>query len=136
MNCVPPRVTSAPSVPPQQNRLLPLVVVPLTLPPELPSSMAPDCPFCFPGTTVTTAEPDAGRSACDTAVTRTVVVVTSPEPSGVVGTPPGATYKPEPEMKPAVRLPPVTPFTCHVTPVLAVPETDTANSCGVYIFTH
>ena len=41
----------------------------------------------------------------------------------------GAVYRPELEILPAVALPPVTPFTDQVTPVLEVPVTVAENCC-------
>ena len=75
------------------------------------------------------AEPLA-ELACETAVTLSVVVVLPPEPSDLVGTPPGATKSPLLEMNPNCRLPPGVPFTSHVTAVLEVPFT-TALNCFV-----
>ncbi len=70
------------------------------------------------GKIVTTAEPDTDGFTWDTAVIVTVVVVTPPFPLDVVGTPPGATYKPELEIKPNCWLPPAMPLTCQVTALL------------------
>jgi hypothetical protein len=41
----------------------------------------------------------------------------------------GEWYRPETSIVPNNALPPVTPFTCQVTAVLAVPETVAVNSC-------
>src|SRR5438876_896764 len=60
---------------------------------------------------VTWAEADFVASAWDTAVTVTVAGL---------GTTEGAVYRPELEIVPTVALPPLTPFTCQVTAVLAV----------------
>ena len=46
-----------------------------------------------------------------------------------LGTAAGPVYKPEPEIVPTVALPPVTPFTCHVTAVLLVFCTVAENCC-------
>ena len=70
--------------------------------------------------TVTLALPDFEESAALTAVTVTV------PPGGVAG----AVYKPVEEINPETALPPATPFTCHVTEVLAVPVT-VAENCFV-----
>jgi hypothetical protein len=72
---------------------------------------------------VTVAEPEDDGFAVETALTVTVVVVLPPDPLEVVGTPLGATYSPELEIKPLLLLPPVVPLTCHVTAVLVIPFT-------------
>ena len=41
----------------------------------------------------------------------------------------GAVYKPEEETVPTVELPPRTPFTSQINPVLLVPDTDPVNCC-------
>src|ERR1700687_5847021 len=130
MYCVPPRVTNEPSVPPQQVIVCVdvLVLESLAFPPEVPSSIAPDCAFSFPGWMVTVAVPDP-ELACETALTVTVVVMLLPFPLGFVGTPLGATYNPLVEMNPKVWLPPAMPLTCQVTAVLGVPSTDAVNCC-------
>jgi len=69
---------------------------------------------------VTVAEP-VPTFPCATALTVAVVVTLSPFPFDFVGTPPGATYKPLPEINPAAWLPPATPFTSQVTDELAAP---------------
>jgi hypothetical protein len=69
---------------------------------------------------VTGAEADFVVSAWDTAVTVTVAGL---------GTAAGPVYKPEPEIVPTVALPPITPFTCHVTAVLLVFCTVAENCC-------
>src|SRR5258708_9626281 len=71
--------TSAPSVPPQQVivRADVLVLESLAFPPEVPSSIGPDCAFWFTGWMVTVAVPDAELFACETALTVTVVVTVS-----------------------------------------------------------
>jgi len=76
---------------------------------------------------VTVAEPEDAGFAVETALTVTVVVVLPPDPSAVVGTPPGATYSPELEIKPILLLPPVVPFTCQVTALLGTPFTVAVN---------
>jgi hypothetical protein len=63
------------------------------------------------GKIVTVADPEEFAFAVETAVTVTVVVVTSPFPFETVGTPPGATNRPEVEINPVAWLPPVTPLT-------------------------
>ena len=50
--------------------------------------------------------------------------VTVPE-----GTADGATYNPDASTVPTVELPPLTPFTVHVTPVFVVPLTVAVNCC-------
>src|SRR5690348_10428922 len=83
---------------------------------------------------VTVADPEELAFAVETAVTVTGVVVTL-VPFEVVGTPPGATKRPEEEINPLVLLPPVTPFTCQVTAVLGTPFTVAVNCCVVKIAT-
>jgi hypothetical protein len=56
-------------------------------------------------------------------------VVEPPLPSGFVGAAMGATYNPPEEMNPNCWLPPATPFTCHVTALLACPFTAAVNCC-------
>jgi hypothetical protein len=93
MNGVPPPfTTSDPSVPPQQVIVCVevFVVESSAFPPEVPSTMAPDCACWFTGMTVTVAEPDPELLACGTAVTITVVVTDAPLPFDFVGTPLGA----------------------------------------------
>jgi hypothetical protein len=102
----------------------------LALPPVVPSSMAPDCAFWFPGWMVTVADPDAALFACETALTVTVVVTLPPLPLDVVGTPLGATYNPLVDMNPVVWPPPAMPSTCQVTAVLGAPFTDAVNCCA------
>ena len=97
--------------------------------------MAPGCKFRFGGKMVTVADPVSLVLAVETAVTVTGVVVTPPVPFGVVGTPPGATKRPEEEINPVAWLPPVTPFTCQVTAVLATPFTVAVNCCVVKMAT-
>jgi len=82
-------------------------------PPELP----PDAPLVpaevaalAAGVMVTCVDPERAVSAADTAVTVTVAGV---------GTAVGAVYMPVLEIVPRVVLPPATPFTSHVTVVLA-----------------
>jgi len=84
---------------------------------------------------VTVAEPESLGFAVETAVTVTGVVVTPPLPFDVVGTPPGATNKPEVEINPVACVPPVTPLTCQVTAVLATPFTAAVNCCVAKIAT-
>jgi hypothetical protein len=98
-------------------------------PPEVPSTMAPDCASSFAGMTVTIAVPDAELLTCDTALTVTVVVILPPLPSDFVGTPLGATYNPLVEMNPTLWPPPATPFTSQVTALLGAPFTDAVNCC-------
>src|SRR6266852_5427838 len=131
MNCVPPRVTSEPSVPPQHVivRVVVFVLESLAFPPEVPSSIAPDCALSFSGWMVTVADPDAELFACETALTIAVVVILPPLPSDFVGTPLGATYNPLVDMNPTVWLPPEIPLTCQVTAVLGAPFTDAVNCC-------
>ena len=69
------------------------------------------------GKIVTVADPEEFAFAVEVAVTVTGVVVT-PVPSEAVGTPPGATNRPDVEINPVVWLPPVTPLTSQVTAVL------------------
>ena len=76
---------------------------------------------------VTVADPEEFVLAVETAVTLTVVVVTLPFPVEIVGTPPGATNRPEVEINPVAWLPPVTPLTSQVTAVLGSPFTVAAN---------
>ena len=73
--------------------------------------------------------------AWETAVIVTVVTVVPPLPLEVVGTPPGATYRPELEMKPNCWLPPVVPLTCQVTALLGRLLTVALNCCLVKIAT-
>src|ERR1700746_2592913 len=68
----------------------------------------------------TGAEADFVVPAGDTAVTVTVAGL---------GTAAGPVYKPEPEIVPTAALPPVTPFTSHVTAVLLVFCTVAENCC-------
>jgi hypothetical protein len=84
---------------------------------------------------VTVADPEELVFAMETAVTVTGVVVTPPLPFEVVGTPPGATKRPEVEIYPLAWLPPVTPFTCQVTAVLGTPFTVAVNCCVVKMAT-
>jgi hypothetical protein len=70
---------------------------------------------------VTVADPDFVTSACDTAVTITGLFG--------LGTTAGAAYNPFASTIPALALPPVTPFTCQVTAVFAVPLTAAENCC-------
>ena len=109
MNCVPPRVTSDPSVPPQHVIVPPLVTLSSTFPPELPSAIGVVCCVCTPGggVTVTVDEAKADVFACDTAVTVTVVAWLAPL-TDFTGTECGAVYKPPAEMVPVVPLPPAT----------------------------
>src|SRR4029077_18021137 len=131
MYCVPPRVTSEPSVPPQQVIVCVDVFVleSLAFPPEVPSSTAPACAFWFPGWMMTVADPDAALFACEAALTFTVVAILLPLPSDVVGTPLGATYNPLVDMNPVVWPPPAMPSTCQVTAVLGAPFTNAVNCC-------
>jgi hypothetical protein len=71
-------------------------------------------------TIVTWAEPDFVGSACDTAVTVTVLGF---------GTFAGAVYSPLEEIVPTVEFPPVTLFTSQVTAVFDVPVTVAVNCC-------
>jgi hypothetical protein len=66
------------------------------------------------------AEPDFVVSAWLTAVMVT---------DGGFGAESGAMYSPLLEIVPTELFPPVTPFTCHVTTVLAVPVTVAVNCC-------
>src|SRR5262252_6222706 len=84
---------------------------------------------------VTVADPEEPGFALETAVTITGFVVTPPFPSDVVGTPPGATKRPEVEMNPVDCAPPVTPLTCQVTAVVGAPFTVAANCCVVKMAT-
>src|SRR5260370_5542201 len=88
MYCAPARTTSAPKVPPQQVIVCVevFVVKSLAFPPEVPSTLAPDCACSFAGTTVTIAVPDAALLTCDTALTVTEVVILPPLPSHFVAT--------------------------------------------------
>jgi hypothetical protein len=61
----------------------------------------------------------------------TAVIVTGPE----LGTVAGAVYRPEVEIVPTVELPPVAPFTSHVTAVLEFPDTTAANCCDSLVDT-
>ena len=61
------------------------------------------------------------------AVFATLVAVTVTDPPA--GTEAGAVYKPDEVTVPVVVLPPATPFTDHVVPVLLVPETVAVNCC-------
>jgi hypothetical protein len=88
------------------------------LPPEDPKKVVEFC--ANPLVIVTVAEPDTDGFTCETAVTVTVVGLLWPL-IAMVGTPPGATYNPglaPLEINPVAWLPPVTPFTCHVTALL------------------
>lgn len=76
---------------------------------------------------MTVADPEEFGFAVETAVTVTGAVVTLPFPLEVVGTPLGATKRPDVEMYPATWLPPVTPLTSHVTAVLDCPFTVAVN---------
>jgi hypothetical protein len=62
-------------------------------------------------------------------------VVTPPLPFEVVGTPLGATKRPEVEMNPVDLLPPATPLTSQVTAVLGTPLTVAMNCCVVKMAT-
>ena len=55
----------------------------------------------------------------------TLVAVTVADPAD--GTDSGAMYNPDDVIVPVVELPPATPLTDHVTPVLLVPETVAVN---------
>src|SRR6266852_4018259 len=129
--CVPPRVTSEPSVPLQHVivRVDVFVLESLAFPPDVPSSIAPDCAFWFPGWMVTVALPDAELFACETALTVTVVATLPPMPLDFVGTPLGATYNPLVDMNPIVWLPPAMLLTCQSTAVFGVPVTVAVNCC-------
>jgi hypothetical protein len=83
---------SEPSVPPQQVIVCVDVFVlkSVAFPPEVPSTMAPDCACWFTGITVTVAEPEAELFACENAATVMVVMTEPPLPSDFVGTPLGA----------------------------------------------
>ena len=76
---------------------------------------------------MTVADPEEFGFAVETALTVTGVVVTLPFPLEVVGTPLGATKRPDVEIKPVAWLPPVTPLTSHVTAVLDCPFTVALN---------
>jgi hypothetical protein len=104
-----------------------LVLESLAFPPEVPSSIGPDCAFWFTGWMVTVAVPDAELFACETALTVTVVVTLPPLPSDFVGTPPGAAYNPLVEMNPKAWLPPAMPLTSQVIAALGEPFTEAAN---------
>src|SRR6267378_2258620 len=108
INCVPPRVTSEPSVPPQHVIVwaAAFVLESFAFPPDAPSSIAPACAFSFPGWMVT------------------VAVTLLPLPSDFVGTPLGATYRPLVEMNPTDWFPPVIPSTSQLTAMLGDPFTD------------
>ena len=76
---------------------------------------------------VTVAEADFVGSACETAVTETVAGL---------GTADGPRYRASfdvpgtvVETRPMVELPPLTPLTCQVTAVLALPLTVAVNGC-------
>src|SRR5450432_1937250 len=125
MYCVPPRTTSEPNVPPQQNPLF----VSFIFPPDVPNFTAPLCAFLFGEVTVTIAVATALLFACDIPVTVTVATMLSPLPSDLVGTPLGATYIPLPEIYPVVWLPPVMPFTCQVTAVVELPFAVAVKAC-------
>src|SRR5713226_367845 len=131
MYCVPPRVTSEPNVAPQHVIVCVVVLVleSLAFPPDVPTWIAPDCAFWFPGWIVTVALPEAELFACETALTVKVVVMLLPLPSDFVGTPLGATYNPLVDMNPKVWLPPAMPLTSQVTAVLGAPFTDAVNCC-------
>ena len=45
----------------------------------------------------------------------------------------GAVYSPEVEIVPTVELPPGAPFTCQLTDVLDVPETDAVNCFVAFV---
>jgi hypothetical protein len=84
---------------------------------------------------VTVADPEELGLAVETAVTVTGAVVTVPFPLEVVGTPLGATKRPDVEIYPVAWLPPMTPLTSHVTAVLETPFTVAINCCVVKIAT-
>jgi len=86
------------------------------------------------GKIVTVADPEELGLLVETAVTVTGVVVTLP-PLEVVGTPLGATKRPEVEINPVVWVPPVTPLTCQVTALLGAPFRLAVNCCVVKIAT-
>jgi hypothetical protein len=70
-----------------------------------------------------------------TALTTIVVVMLSPLPLDLVGTPLGAENSPLVEMKPSDWLPPGMPFTCQVTPLAedvncCVPKAGTVAALG------
>jgi hypothetical protein len=71
-------------------------------------------------TTATVADADFVESACDTAVTVTVLGF---------GTFAGAVYSPLEEIVPTVEFPPAWLFTSHMTAVFDVPVTVTVNCC-------
>jgi hypothetical protein len=74
-------------------------------------------------TTVTVVEEDLLESACDTALTVTLAGF---------GTIAGATYSPDVETLPTVKLPPIMPFTFQTTFLLVEPLTGAA-SCTVSV---
>lgn len=84
---------------------------------------------------VTVADPEEFGFAVETAVTFTGAVVTLPFAVEVVGTPPGATNRPEVEINPVAWLPPATPLTSQVTAVLVTPFTAAVNCWVVKIDT-
>lgn len=75
---------------------------------------------------VTCADAVLLGSACETAVTLTVAGF---------GTLAGAAYIPTEEIVPRVASPPLTPFTCQVTAVLAALETAAVNCCVLPVCT-
>src|ERR1700687_92252 len=127
MYCAAPRETSAPSVPPQQVVVVPLVLESPAFPPDPRSSSGRFSPFWLGVVTVMTAEPEAPGSACDMACTVTVVVLLLCCGVELTGTALGAVYSPPELIAPVLDAPPVTPLTCHVTAVLGDPFTIAVN---------
>jgi hypothetical protein len=130
INKLPPRVTNDPKVPPQQVIAPALFTKSFALLPVVPNSTGKLCEFALSGNIVTVELPFTAVSACDTAITVTVVgFVSIVVLSNFVGTALGATYNPLLEMNPSFLLPPAVPLTSQVTAVLLVPFTVAVNFC-------
>src|SRR5712692_7324076 len=116
---MPPRVTSAPSVPEQHVIVLPLVVESRSFPPDVPSLIGKGCRAGLacpvPGERmVTLALPERVGSTGRAGGTETV---------GGFGTFAAAVSRPEGVIVPTVLFPPGTPFTLQSTAVCEVPVT-------------
>ena len=125
MKSVPPRLTSDPKVPEQQNSFPPENVVSFTLPPDVPSLTGKVCAAWLAAPAglamVTVADPDLLGSAWETATTKT---------EWGLGIAAGAVYRPVVLTVPTVLLPPFVLFTSQVTAVSVVPVTVAVN-CSV-----
>src|SRR2546425_13091759 len=129
MHLCPPRKRGAPTLPPQQVIVLPLVLESFAFPPVVPSFTGINSAFWFGANTVTVADPDEEGFACETAVTVTSAATLPPPLVDVVGTEFGAWYTPKVEIVPVVAFPPVIPFTSQATAPLGCPLMLAVNCC-------